>query len=202
MEFASEMIIKDLKNKLKIKELPINYYKRKGKSKLKTFSDAWKHMRFMLLYSPLFLFFIPGLIMLLIGVASMFWFYFGSPEILGIKLFSHPMFFSSLLLISGYQLIIFSAFAKTYSITHLKEESAFMNKTYKYLTIERASILGFLIIFFGFIIYFFILKKWLNSGFGELNEIKNSIVALTLITTGIQTIFSSFMLSILAIKEK
>ena len=201
MEFASEMVIRALKNNLKIKEIPVSYRKRKGKSKLKPYSDAWKHLRFMLLYSPLFLFFIPGFFMLLAGVLTMFWFYFGSPEILGIKLFYHPMFFSSLLMISGYQLIIFSAFANTYSITHLKEESAFMNKTYKYLTIERASILGFLIIFFGFIIYFFILKKWLNSGFGELNEIKNSIVALTLITTGIQTIFSSFMLSILGIKK-
>lgn len=201
MEFASEMVIRALKNNLKIKEIPVSYRKRKGKSKLKPYSDAWKHLRFMLLYSPLFLFFIPGFFMLLAGVLTMFWFYFGSPEILGIKLFYHPMFFSSLLMISGYQLIIFSAFAKTYSITHLKEESAFMNKIYKYLTIERASILGFLIIFFGFIIYFFILKKWLNSGFGELNEIKNSIVALTLITTGIQTIFSSFMLSILGIKK-
>jgi len=59
MEFASETIIKALKNNLKIKEIPINYYKRKGLSKLRPFSDAWKHIRFMLLYSPLFLFFIP-----------------------------------------------------------------------------------------------------------------------------------------------
>ena len=201
MEFASEMIIKALKNNLKIKELPINYYKRKGKSKLKTFSDAWKHMRFMLLYSPLFLFFIPGLIMLLIGVASMFWFYFGNPEIFGIKLFYHPMFFSSLLMISGYQLIIFSVFAKTYSVTNLGEDGGNMNKIYKYLTIEKAGIFGIIIILCGVIIYFLILAKWLKSGFSELNEVKNSIVALTLITTGIQTIFSSFMLSILGIKK-
>ena len=201
MEFASEMIIKALKNNLKIKELPINYYKRKGKSKLKTFSDAWKHMRFMLLYSPLFLFFIPGLIMLLIGVASMFWFYFGNPKIFGIKLFYHPMFFSSLLMISGYQLIIFSVFAKTYSVTNLGEDGGNMNKIYKYLTIEKAGIFGIIIILCGVIIYFFILAKWLKSGFGELNEVKNSIAALTLITMGIQTIFSSFMLSILGIKK-
>lgn len=201
MEFASEMVIKALKNNLKIKELPVNYYKRKGRSKLKTFSDAWKHMRFMLLYSPLFLFFIPGLAMLLIGIGSMFWFYFGHPEIFGIKLFYHPMFFSSLLMISGYQLVIFSVFAKTYSITNLGENEGNMNKVYKYLTIERASILGIIIILCGLIIYFLILAKWLKSGFGELNEIKNSIVALTLITLGIQTIFSSFMLSILGIKK-
>lgn len=202
MEFASEMVIKVLKNNLKIKELPINYYKRKGKSKLKTFSDAWKHIRFMLLYSPLFLFFVPGIFMLLLGVLSMLWLYFGNPEIFGIKLFYHPMFFSALLIISGYQLIIFSLFAKTYLITHLKKKPGFMNKIYKYLTIERASIFGIIVILSGIIIYFLILVKWLKSGFSELNEIKNSIIALTLITLGIQTIFSSFMLSILGIKGK
>ena len=170
MEFASEMVIKSLKNNLKIKELPINYSKRMGASKLKPMADSWKHMRFMLLYSPLFLFFIPGFFMIVLGSAVYFF---------------NALFFSSLLIISGYQLIIFSMFAKTYSITHLKEESASMNKIYKYLTIERASIFGIIIVLLGILM-------------GN----KNSIIALTLITMGIQTIFSSFMLSILSIKEK
>ena len=201
MEFASEMIVKAIKNHLRVKELPINYYKRQGNSKLKSFADGWRHLRFMLLYSPLFLFFIPGIILFLLGITSIFWLYFGSPEILGIKLQFHPMFLSSLLIISGYQLMIFAVFAKTYAITHLKEKPV-LNKIYKYLTIEKASILGIFIILFGAAIYIIIFFKWINTGFGELNQIKNSILALTLITIGIQTIFSSFMLSILGIKEK
>ncbi len=202
MEFASEMIIKSLKNNLKIKELAIGYYPRKGKSKLRTFSDAWKHLRFMLLYSPLFLFFIPGIILFLIGTATMFWLYFSNPEILGIKLQFHPMFLSSLLTIVGYQLIIFSVFAKTYAITHLGENSERMRKLYRLITIEKASVLGILISLVGVIVYIFILFKWINSGFGSLNEIKNSILALTLIVIGMQTILSSFMLSILSIKQE
>jgi len=91
MEFASEMIIKAIKNKLKIKELPINYYKRKGDSKLRPFSDAWKHTRFMLLYSPLFLFFIPGIILSLIGLISMILLYFSKVNMFGIQLFYHPL---------------------------------------------------------------------------------------------------------------
>lgn len=201
MEFASEMIIKAIRNNLKIKELPINYYKRKGFSKLKSFADGWKHLRFMLLYSPLFLFFIPGIFLFLIGLVSMFWLYLGA-EILGIKFFYHPMFLSSLLIIIGYQLIIFSFFAKTYAITHLQEKNPAMEKFYKKITIEKASILGILIALSGIIIYAAIFFKWLSTGFGELYEIRNSIVALTLIIIGIQTIFSSFMLSILGIKEK
>ncbi len=185
MEFATEMVIKAVKNNLKIKEVAINYYKRKGTSKLKPVADSWKHMRFMLLYSPLFLFFIPGFLMLALGAGTMIWFYFGNPEIFGIKLFYHPMFFSSLLMIAGYQLVIFSVFAKTYAITHLKEKSEFMDKIYRYLTIERASILGAAAIIFGVLI-----SK--TSG----------LATLTLIILGIQTIFSSFMLSILSIKEK
>lgn len=202
MEFASEMIMKALKNKLKIKEIPVDYKKRIGKSKLRPFSDAWKHVRFMLLYSPLFLFLIPGLVIFLIGASSMLWIYFWSPKIFGIKLFYHPMFLSSALIIIGYQLIIFSAFAKIYSITHLRDRDEKLEKLFKYITIEKASIAGIIISLSGIIIYSMIFSKWISTSFGSLNEIKNSIIALTFIVLGVQTIFSSFMLSILGIKEK
>lgn len=201
MEFASEMIIQAVKKKLRIKELPINYYKRKGESKLKSFVDGWRHLRFMLLYSPLFLFFIPGSLLFLIGAISLFWIYFGSPEILGIRLFYHPMFLSALLIIVGYQLIIFALFAKTYAITHLGDKPIF-DKLYKYITIEKAGVTGILMGILGMTIYGMIFFRWVNSGFNELHEIKNAIAALTLIAIGIQTISSAFMLSILAIKGK
>jgi glycosyltransferase involved in cell wall biosynthesis len=202
MEFASEMVIKAIKRKLKIKQLPIDYHKRKGKSKLRPFSDAWKHMRFMLLYSPLFLFFIPGMLLFFVGFLSMIWFYLGNPHIFTMNLQVHPMFISSLLTLIGYQLIVFAAFAKSYAINHLGEESEIMQKLYRYITIEKASIIGIILGLFGIAIYIFILIKWIRSNFGSLDEVKNSIVALTLIVLGIQTVFSSFMLSILGIKEK
>jgi len=201
MEFASEMVVKALKNGLKIEELPINYYRRRGKSKLKSVSDGWRHLRFMLLYSPLFLFFIPGLIFLTAGALSMILLYFDLITIYGIKLQYHPMFVSALLVIIGYQLIIFSLFAKTYSIVHLRDTPT-LNSLYKYITIEKASIAGILIGIIGVVIYLKIFYSWVVVGFGELNEIKNAILALTLTAIGIQTIFSSFMLSILGIKEK
>ena len=201
MEFASEMIMKAVKYKLKIKELPISYRKRIGDSKLEAIVDGWRHLRFMLLYSPLFLFFIPGVILFLFGIASILWFYFGSPEIFGIRFQYHPMFPSALLVIIGYQLIIFALFAKTYAIAHLNDKPIF-DKLYKYITIENAGIAGISLGIAGLIIYVIVLFRWLNSGFGELLEIKNSILALTLVTVGIQTIFSAFMLSIVGIKEK
>jgi len=201
MEFASEMIIQALKKKLKIKELPINYYKRKGPSKLSSLRDGWKHLRFMLLYSPLFLFFIPGALLLLIGLALMAWLYFGSPRIFGIQFQYHPMFLASLLIVIGYQLIIFALFAKTYAVNHLEEKNAGVELLNKYLTIERAGLLGGIIALLGIIVFAAIFLRWVRGGFGELQEIKESIIALTLMIVGTQTISSSFMLSILGIKK-
>lgn len=202
MEFASEMIVEVVKKGLKIKELPIDYHKRQGRSKLRSFADGWRHLRFMLLYSPLFLFFIPGLFLFLVGLSFMSWLYFNSPTLLGIKLFYHPMFLSSVLVIIGYQIIIFSLFAKTYAITHLDEESPAIQSLYGRITIEKAGMAGILITLVGAVIYTTIFSKWVNSGFGALQEVKISIIALTLIALGTQTIFSSFMLSMLGIKER
>lgn len=202
MEFASEMVIQSIKKKLKTKELPINYYKRKGPSKLKSFRDGWKHLRFMLLYSPSFLFFIPGVLLLIVGLASMIWLYFGSPDIFGIRFQYHPLFLSALLAVIGYQLIIFALFAKTYAVIHLKEKNSTVKLLYKYLTIEKVGTIGIIIMLLGIIIFAMIFLKWVNTGFGPLQEVKKSIIALTLIIMGIQTLSSSFMLSILSIKRK
>jgi len=202
MEFASEMIMKAIKKNLKIKEVPIHYYPRKGETKLRRLPDGWRHLRFMLLYSPLHLFFIPGILLFLLGAITMGLLYFGRFQILGLNLFYHPMFLSSLLTIIGYQLLIFALFAKTYAITHFNEDSFTVKTLNKYLTIEKASILGILILLAGIIIYVRIFFGWISSGFGALEEIKNSIIALTFIIIGVQTIFSSFMLSILGIKER
>lgn len=201
MEFASEMVILAGKKRLKIKELPIDYYRRKGRSKLRSFADGWRHLRFMLLYSPFFLFFIPGTTLLLLGLISMLGIYSGALSFLGIKFQYHPMFLSALFIITGYQLIIFALFAKSYAIIHLGDDPIF-NRLYRYVTIEKASIVGIVTVLLGIFIYIKIFLRWTSSGFGALNEVKNSIVALTLIIAGIQTIFSSFMLSILGIKEK
>tara|TARA_Y100000310_G_C20619502_1_gene782491 strand:- start:369 stop:1502 length:1134 start_codon:yes stop_codon:yes gene_type:complete len=202
MEFASEMVMKSLKQKLKIKELPISLHERKGESKLRSFRDGWRHLRFMLLHSPLFLFLIPGLISLLIGIEMFAWLYFSSPKIGGIQFFFHPMFLASALIIIGYQLIIFAAFSKTYLTTQLGEENKLLEKLYKHITIEKAGTLGLLITLIGAIIYLSIFVSWINSDFSSLNQVKNSIIALTLLVIGVQTIFSSFMLSILGIKGK
>ncbi len=193
MEFASEMIIKAAKNNLKTKELSINYYRRKGNSKLKSFSDGWRHLRLILLHSPFFLFFIPGMIIFFLGIVSIVWLYTKAPVILGTKLSLHLMFISSVLTTVGYQLIIFFFFAKTYSFLHLNEKNNSVEKLYEYLTLEKAVIGGIIMILIGFFFFAYILLAWSGS-------FKELIIGLTLITLGTQTIFSSFVLSILSIK--
>jgi len=202
MEFASEMIIKAIKNKLKIKEVPVHYYKRKGVSKLRSFRDGWKHLRFMLLYSPLFLFLIPGLVMFFFGILSMILLYFDLVIIRNFRFYYHPMFVSSLLIVLGFQLVTFGLFAKTYAVTHLGEKNITINLIDKIFTIEKSIIIGSLIFISGFIIGLHLLFKWITSGFGEFQEIKISIITLTLLFLGLQVIFSSFMLSILGIEER
>ncbi len=202
MEFASEMIIKSIRQGGKIKEMPITYRKRIGDSKLKSLPDGWRHLKFMLLYSPYYLFFLPGLIFFILGIASLTWLYLDNPEFLGITFYIHPMFIASLLVVLGYQLIIFSIFAKTYSVIHLEEKDHKIENLYKYLTIEKGILAGSIIGFLGLLILLMILVKWIQTELGSMEEIKNSIIASTLIIVGFQTIFSSFMLSILSITKK
>lgn len=201
MEFASEMVIQAVKKKLVIAEVPIKYSERVGDSKLKSFSDGWRHLRFILLYSPIVIFFIPGLFLFLLGLIVMTLIYFDIFILFGKQFIIHPIFISSLFVITGFQLISFAGFAKTYAYTHLEENGLFIEKILKYMTLEKALILGFLVLLLGLIIFIYIFITWINSNFGGLDQIKNSVIALTLIILGIQTISNSFMISILGIQE-
>lgn len=202
MEFASEMIIMAAKKNLKIKEVPIDYRGRKGESKLRSFSDGWRHLRFLLLYSPLYLFLIPGLILFIVGILGTGLLYFDKLNLFGKQLYYHPLFITALAITIGYQLIFFAFFAKTFAVNHLGENDRITEWLFKRITIERAGIFGIILIVLGLLPFFFILYNWVGSGFPEISEIKNSLIAFVLVALGFQTIFSAFMLSILGIREK
>ena len=201
MEFASEMIIKAARKNLSFGEVSVLYRPRIGTSKLNSLSDGWRHLRFILLYSPLYLFFLPGVVACSIGIISMLILYFTAPTIFGITFFFHPMFLSSALAIVGYQLILFAMFSKIYAITHLGDRGASFEKLFKVFTIEKAAIAGIALSLLGGLVFAAIALRWISSGFGPLDEVRNSIVALTLLVIGMQTLFSGFMLSTLGIKE-
>jgi len=202
MEFASEMIIKAAKANLKISEIPTTYKARIGESKLNTMVDGWRHLRFILLYSPLALFFLPGLLIFLSGIILMAVFYFYEPNIFGIQFYVHPFFLFSLMILFGYQLIIFGGFSKVYAINHFGDHSRVVEKLFKYITIEKTGLIGIVLTIIGAFLYISIFIHWINSGFNGFDKIKESIIGLTLIMFGAQTFFSAFMFSILGIKEK
>jgi glycosyltransferase involved in cell wall biosynthesis len=203
MELASEMIINASKAKLRIAEIPIIYHPRKGESKLRSFSDGWRHLRFMLMYSPTHLFLIPGTLFLAVGLFILFLLLPGPLRFLGLTFDIHYMVIASFLSILGLQIIYIGLFAKIYSITeHFEIEDGLIKFISNQFNLERGLLLGLLTFSFGLALYLYILAKWVFSGFGALEEIRMGLLALTLTIIGVQTVFSSFFLSMLGIRKR
>ncbi|MBN1622340.1 MAG: glycosyltransferase family 2 protein [Endomicrobiales bacterium] len=202
MEFASEMVIHSLKKKLRITEIPIVYYARKGESKLQSLPDAWRHMRFMLLYSPNYLFLLPGLIFFAIGFILTIRLFYGSINFAGRPWDIHVMVFSSLLAIVGWQILNIGFSAKIYAHQVGLEGSEFTSKILNMFTLERSLILGVLLFVLGLAFSAYIIVIWALDGFGELAQVKAGLVSLTLVAMGIQTIFAGFLASMLQIKYR
>lgn len=190
MEFASEMIVEACRKGLRIKEVPINYYRRKkNESKLRSFHDGWRHMKFMLLNAPNWLFTYPGAAIFLAGVVLVFsaLFRINIGYLPGI----HSMIAGSLLIITGYQIALFGLFARVRSGDNLP----------RILTLERGAFVGAVIFISGLVYALFLLMEWVTSGFKHLPSLEHDIIAFTLIALGLETYFSSFMLSVLAEKR-
>jgi len=200
MEFASEMVIHGLKKNLRIGEIPITYYSREGQSKLSSFRDAWRHIRFMLLYSPNYLFLFPACLIFLFGIILLVRLLFGPILLFGRFWDIHVMVFSSIITILGWQILNLGLCAKMYAHHIGLELTSLTQKIVKMFSLERALLLGGIIslIGLGFSLYVFIV--WAKAGFGRLAQVKTGIVSLTLIAMGVGMIFSSFLVSMLEIK--
>jgi len=191
MEFASEMIIEAVKKGLRIKEVPISYYKRKNdNSKLSSFSDGWRHLKFMLIHAPKYLFIYPGLFLLFMGLFLTFSAFLNLN--IGFMPGKHTMIAGSLLTTTGYQIVFFGFFANIYEGKDLP----------KFLTLEKGATIGAFITMAGFIYVLKLLLEWIYNGFRRLPPIEHDILGFILIVLGIQTFFSSFMLSLIAQKKK
>ncbi|NQT30046.1 MAG: glycosyltransferase family 2 protein [Candidatus Saganbacteria bacterium] len=202
MEFASEMIDNARRERLQIVEVPINYYPREGESKLRTFHDGWRHLRFMLVNSPTYLFIVPGIILLVIGLFLLLTILPGPFRFGKFSLDIHFMVLGSALAILGTQIISIGLFAKCYAyIEGAGFPDDFITAFTKYFSLERGIYTGGIIFLIGFIINLYILIKWLGAGMGALAEVRTSLFALTLVIIGLQIVFSSFFISILLLKK-
>ncbi len=202
MEFASEMIISALREKLKIKEIPITYYSRKGESKLNALPDAWRHVRFMLLFSPNWLFIIPGFVFFGGGFLALILSIFGKFVFLGHKFDIHAMILFAFFSLLGFQIINLGLFAKTYGwIEGFEKKKVLLKKFYKKFNLEKGILLGGITFSLGFFPGAYIVLKWVKAGFGPLSEAKFCLLWLLLMVIGIQIIFSSFFLSLLGMPK-
>jgi hypothetical protein len=201
MEFASEIVVSAVRNNLKIKEIPVQYHPRKGVSKLNPLKDAWRHVRFMLLHSPDYVFLIPGVLIFAIGFTGLVLLFEGPVRLFGHTYEFHAMIFSSMLVLLGFQIINFGFCAKTYALIEgLHRKNGIFARFYKFFKLERGILIGTVLICAGVIMSVSIVKKWIT--FGSFSQEGRELFAFTLVLIGAQTVFSSFLISLLALKEK
>jgi len=208
MEFASEMVVKAAINKLDITEVPTILHPdgRNRPPHLRTWRDGWRHLRFLLMFSPRWLFFYPGIILLLLGLASMLILATGPKNIYGITFDIHTMLYAAMCIILGVQVVSFSLFTKIFAINlKLFPEKEIITKLLDIFTLEKGLIIGGLVTLIGFIGSIYSVFSWSEHSFGNLvpsSMMRLVIPFVTCIVVGIQVAFSSFFLSILQIKHK
>jgi glycosyltransferase involved in cell wall biosynthesis len=201
MEFASEQVIRSSKLGLDIREIPIEYHPRTGESKLSSFSDGWRHLRFLLVHSPTYLFLVPGLGLALVGIVV------GAISLFNVPLFGrqwqlHTMIVGGMLAIVGAQVAQLGVSARTYAFYYLGEHDPLFDKLRAKLRLEHGLMAGAAVFLAGLILAAVVLGIWIHRGFGELREEKLAIAGLVLVVIGIQMVFGAFFLSILGLRRR
>jgi hypothetical protein len=201
MEFASEMVIRAAKEKLDIREFPIEYHPRGGESKLSSFRDGWRHLRFLLVHSPTHLFMLPGALILVLGtlvaLVSL-----AQIDVLGREWELHAMVAGALLMIVGTQVVALGLCAHAYGTYFMGEKDPWFDRMRRRFRLEHGLLLGGATIAAGVVLAAVIVGIWIDRGFGELSEERLAVLAATLMIVGIQVFFTSFLLSILGLRRR
>jgi hypothetical protein len=201
MEFASEMVIRAAKENLEIRQLPIEYHPRGGESKLSSFRDGWRHLRFLLVHSPTHLFVVPGAAMAVLGTLVSLAVLF-QINIFGREWDLHSMIAGALCMIVGSQVLALGLCAHAYGTYFMGEKDPWFDRMRARFKLEHGLMLGALVGLAGVVIAGVILAQWIDRGLGALSEERLAVFAATLIIIGIQIFFSSFLLSILRLRRR
>ncbi|MBF0105391.1 MAG: glycosyltransferase family 2 protein [Deltaproteobacteria bacterium] len=208
MEFASEMVLKATLYNLKIAEVPVTLYK-DGRSRpphLRSFRDGWRHLRFMLMCSPGWLFFLPGFLLLFLGLITGGVLLFSSVKIFGLGFDTNTLLVSSMCIILGFQMLVFASFAKIFAISEgLLPKIELLNRAAKWVTLEVGILLGLFVLLSGLILMGRGVYVWWLNNFGRMpyaEGLRIVIPSITMMILGVQMIFSSFFMSLLSLSRK
>ncbi len=200
MEYASEMVIEAARKRLKIIEVPISYYPRKTPSKLHSWLDGWRHLRFMMLYNPTPFLFIPGFLVFLLGVfMTVTMIMRGDIVTLGL----HSFILGSLLAIIGIQMLSVGSYIQVYGIVHNKiDRNGITAILLDYHSLEVGLIIGLILLSIGLILGMNIVYNWVSVNFGSLYQLRDAVIFMALISIGLQIIFSTLIISIFLLDNK
>jgi glycosyltransferase involved in cell wall biosynthesis len=208
MEFASEMVVKACLKGLRISEVPIVLYPdgRDRPPHLRSFRDGWRHLRFLLLLCPLWLYLIPASLLLGLGLTLMIWLTPG-PRMLGLLgLDLHTMLFGVICVILGYQTLWLWAYARLYGWTSgLLPRETFSVGLFRYLNLERGLLVGTGLALAGLGQYLWLLSTWCASDFGALDggtTLRYALWGLTALVLGVQTVYGSFFVSMMGLSPR
>jgi glycosyltransferase involved in cell wall biosynthesis len=197
MEFASEMVFKAYRRGMTVSEIPIDYYPRIGESKLNRFGDAWRHVRFMLLYSPSWLYLVPGSIMLLLGVIGMLVLATGPSDVFGRTWQIHTMLGFVALTLIGAQVIQLGVFARTYARVGIGERDPLLERLGRHVRLEHGLLVGGGLALLAVAGLVGVGVEWAAHGFGTLGRAYETALLATALGLGIQIVFGAFFLALL-----
>lgn len=190
MEFASEMVIEAARQGLRIAEVPITYYPRRGESKLSSFSDGWRHLRFMILFRPVPFLLLPGGVALVLGLALTAGVYLQG----GSRM--HSLVLGSLLLLIGYQMLLAGLYFGAFGATQGFSSSGIIKELMNYHSLEKELLLGIILLVTGVVLGIRVLLGWQAGGFGSLDELGSAVMAMIFTILGIQTVMSGMLISL------
>lgn len=200
MEYATAMLISAKQKNLKIIEVPIHYYPRKTPSKLHSFADGWRHVRYVLLIRPTSLLGVPGFITFLFGLILItFFYFFGDPSLSRFHLF----ILGSISLIAGTQVILMNIIIKIYSVIHgYEKKEGWVSWSMDYHNLEKFLFGGGILLLSGLLIGCSIIISWISKNFGDLYRLNDAILSLTFIALGLQVIFGSVFMSMMLLNAE
>ena len=208
MEFASEMVVKASLLRMKVSEVPTTLAPdgRNHPPHLRTWHDGWRHLRFLLMYSPRWLFLYPGIASIVVGLATCVWLLPGPRRIGKVVFDFHTLAYGFGAILVGFQLLAFAIFTKVFAITEgLLPEDPRLNRMFEYIKLETGLLFGALCVALGVAGSILALSTWARSSFGPItsdNVLRLVMLSVFALILGPQIIFSSFFLSILGLRRR